>query len=79
MAGSRHGTYVITEVAEGTVMIMHLEDHPFGKTEEGQKLADGTTSQLGGLGARFICPKEAFLSVATVSYTHLTLPTKRIV
>ena len=58
------GTYVITEVAEGTVMIMHLDDHPFGKTEEGQKLADGTTSQLGGLGARFICPKESFLSVA---------------
>ena len=60
------GTYVITEVAEGTVQIMHLDDHPFGKTEEGQKLAlaDGTTSQLGGRGARFICPKESFLSVA---------------
>ena len=58
------GTYVITEVSDGTVMIMHLDDHPFGKTEEGQKLADGTTSQLGGLGARFICPKESFLSVA---------------
>ena len=58
------GTYVITEVAEGTVMIMHLDDHPFGKTEEGQKLADGTRSQLGGRGARFICPKESFLSVA---------------
>ena len=58
------GTYVITEVTDGTVMIMHLDDHPFGKTEEGQKLADGTRSQLGGRGARFICPKEAFLSVA---------------
>ena len=58
------GTYVITEVAEGTVQIMHLDDHPFGKTEEGQKLVDGTTSQLGGRGARFICPKESFLSVA---------------
>lgn len=58
------GTYVITEVAEGTVQIMHLDDHPFGKTEEGQKRADGTKSQLGGLGARFICPKESFLSVA---------------
>ena len=58
------GTYVITEVAEGTVQIMHLDDHPFGKTEEGQRLADGTTSQLGGRGARFICPKESFLSVA---------------
>jgi hypothetical protein len=58
------GTYVITEVADGTVMIMHLDDHPFGKTEEGQKLVDGTASQLGGGGARFICPKESFLSVA---------------
>ena len=60
------GTYVITELLEGTVQIMHLEDHTFGKTPEGKQLqlADGTTSQLEGGSARFINPPEAFLSVA---------------
>ena len=58
------GTYVITELLEGTVQIMHLEDHTFGKTPEGEQLADGTTSQLEGGCARFINPPEAFLSVA---------------
>ena len=64
------GTYVITELTaptellEGTVQIMHLDDHGFGKTPEGQKVSDGTTSQLEGHGARFVNPPEAFLSVA---------------
>jgi len=43
---------------------MHLEDHPFGKTPEGQKLSDGTPSQLDGSSLRFVNPPEAFLSVA---------------
>ena len=58
------GTYVITELLEGTVQIMHLDDHTFGKTPEGEQLADDTTSQLEGGSARFINPPEAFLSVA---------------
>ena len=58
------GTYVVTELLEGTVQIMHLEDHPFGKTPEGQKLSDGTPSQLDGSSLRFVNPPEAFLSVA---------------
>jgi len=57
------GTYVITELLEGTVQIMHLEDHPFGKTPEGKELADGTTRQLEGCSFRFVNPPEAFLSV----------------
>ena len=57
------GTYVITELLEGTVQIMHLEGHPFGKTPEGKELADGTTSQLEGCSFRFVNPPEAFLSV----------------
>ena len=63
------GMYVITELLEGTVQITHLEDHPFGKTPEGQKLLS-TAGQLEGgtqhkrVGARFINPPEAFLTVA---------------
>ena len=71
------GTYVITELLEDTVQIVHLEDHTFVQTPEGQKakaaewsgkVLESTVGEPQGdkqrsRVARFVNPSEAFLTV----------------
>ena len=55
------------------------QEEPMQQTSAGQDLADANEKSFGGRGATVMSPPKEDIEFDPVSYTHLTLPTKRIV